>query len=316
MPNSKQRFQQKAAELAALSNKPLTEDVLTDIQNALLGHNNYLAAQAAAVIEKRKIEALLPDLLAAYDFFMDDGAKRDRGCLAKTAVIKALVALNSYEEQLFLQGVRYIQMEPVYGGQADTAADLRSQCALGLLQLGYGDMLFELVNLLQDSELQCRMTAVSALVALGSDSSELLLRFKCLAGDLDPKVVDNCFAGLLELNLGRSLSFVAQFLEGEDEVLAESAALAVGETADARAFDLLHAVWQSTVNEKKRTSLMLPIALTRQETAFEFLFETIKSGPESYAKAAVDACRIYDYDETFQQRVQDAVKARESKMGK
>jgi hypothetical protein len=108
MPSSKQRFQQKAAELAALSNKPLTEDALADIQHALLGSNNYLAAQAAAVIEKRKIEALLPDLLAAYDFFLDDPAKRDKGCLAKTAVVKALVALNSYEEQLFLQGVRYI----------------------------------------------------------------------------------------------------------------------------------------------------------------------------------------------------------------
>jgi HEAT repeat protein len=310
MPSSKQRFQQKAAELAALSNKPLTEDALADIQHALLGSNNYLAAQAAAVIEKRKIEALLPDLLAAYDFFLDDPARRDKGCLAKTAVVKALVALNSYEEQLFLQGVRYIQMEPVYGGQADSAADLRSQSALGLLQLGYGDILFELVNLLQDSELQCRMTAVSALVALGSDSSELLLRFKCLAGDADPKVVDNCFAGLLEINLGRSLPFVAQFLEDEDDILAESAALALGETADVRAFDLLHAVWQSTVSEKKRTSLMLPIALTRQEAAFEFLFETIRTGPESYAKAAVDACRIYDYDKQFQERVRKALEAR------
>jgi HEAT repeat protein len=310
MPSSKQRFQQKAAELAALSNKPLTEDALADIQHALLGSNNYLAAQAAAVIEKRKIEALLPDLLTAYDFFLDDPARRDKGCLAKTAVVKALVALNSYEEQLFLQGVRYIQMEPVYGGQADSAADLRSQSALGLLQLGYGDILFELVNLLQDSELQCRMTAVSALVALGSDSSELLLRFKCLAGDADPKVVDNCFAGLLEINLDRSLPFVAQFLEDEDDILAESAALALGETADVRAFDLLHAVWQSTVSEKKRTSLMLPIALTRQEAAFEFLFETIRTGPESYAKAAVDACRIYDYDKQFQERVRKALEAR------
>lgn len=310
MPNSKRRFQQKAAELAVLSEKTLTQDDILEIQNALLGNNNYLAAQAAAVIEKQKIEELQFDLAAAFDFFMDNGLKRDKGCLAKTAIVKALVALNSYEEQLYLQGVRYRQMEPVYGGQADTAADLRSQCALGLLRIGYGDIFFELVNLLNDSELQCHMTAVSALVAIGNDNSELLLRFKCLAGDNDPKVIDNCFAGLLEINLGRSLSFVAQFVEGEDEVLAESAALALGETADLRAFKILHDHWQGTVSEKKRSSLMLPIALTRQEEAFQFLLGMIRTGPDPYAKAALDACRIYEYDEGFQARVREAVEAR------
>lgn len=310
MPKSKQQFQQKAAELAALSEKTLTQDDLDDLQDALLGGNNYLAAQAAAVIGKQKIDSLMPDLLAAYDFFMDDGAKRDKGCLAKTAFVKALVDLNAYEEQLYRDGAAYIQMEPVYGGQADTGADLRSQCALALLQIGYGDVLFVLVDLLQDKELQCRMTAVSALVSLEIDESERLLRFKCLAGDADPKVIDNCFAGLLEINLDRSLPFVARFIDGEDEVLAESAALALGETADLRAFKHLHKVWQSTVSEKKRTSLMLPIALTRQEKAFQFLFDTIESGPEAYARAAVNACRVYDYDERFQERVQKAIKAR------
>lgn len=316
MSNSKQQFQQKAAALAALSGKALTQDDIDDLQNALLGNNNYLAAQAAAVVEKQKIEALMPDLPAAYDFFMEEGAKRDKGCLAKTAVVKALMALNGYEEGLYLQGVRYVQMEPVYGGQADTAADLRSQCALALLQMGYGDVLFELVNLLQDKELQCRMTAVSALVSIGSDTGELLLRSKCLAGDPDPKVIDNCFAGLLEINLDRSLSFVARFVAEEDAVLAESAALALGETSDLRAFRLLHGIWESTVNEKKRTSLMLPIALTRQEAAFQFLFDTIKTGPDTYAKAALEACRVYDYDENFQQRVQEALEERRSEKGR
>ncbi len=313
MPNSKRRFEQKAAELASLADKPLTDNDLVKLQDALLGSNNYLAAQAAAVIAKQQIEELMLELPVAYDYFMDNGTKRDKGCLAKTAIIKALVSLNGYEERMFLDGVRYRQMEPVYGGQADTAADLRSQCLIALLQIGYGDVLFEVVNLLHDEELQCRMTAVSALVAIGNDNAELMLRFKCLAGDDDPKVLDNCFAGLLEINLDRSLSFVAQFIEGEDDVLSESAALALGETSDSQAYTILSDIWQSTVSEKKRTALMLPIALTRQEAAFEFLFETIRKGPEVYAKAAVDACRIFDYDEDFQRRVRETVEGREVK---
>ncbi|MFZ0544239.1 MAG: hypothetical protein WAM60_02290 [Candidatus Promineifilaceae bacterium] len=306
MASSKQRFQRKAADLSALAHKSLTEDDVVEIQSVLLGSNNYLAAQAAGVIGKQGLDDLLPDLLAAYDFFMDDPVRRDKGCLAKTAVVKALVALNGYEERLYLDGVHYRQMEPVYGGRADTAADLRSQCALGLLQMGYGDVLFELVNLLEDEELQCRMTAVAALVSVGSDTGELLLRHKCLAGDADPKVLDNCFAGLLEMNLDRSLPFVGQFAAGADEVLAESAALALGETSDSRAYKLLYGIWESTVNENKRTMLMLPIALTRQEAAFAFLFEMIRRGPESYARAALDACRIFEYDDSFQERVHAA----------
>jgi hypothetical protein len=309
MPTSKNRFQQKVAELATLAEKPLTSDTQAKILAALWGNNNYLAAQAADLIGRKQIEALLPDLLAAFDTFMANPDK-DKGCLAKTAIVKAINDLNGCQEQLFLQGVRYRQMEPVYGGKADTAADLRSQCLVALLRIGYSDILFEVVNLLQDGELQARITAVSALVALGDMSGELLLRLKCLAGDPDPKVLDNCFAGLLQINPDRSLSFVAQFIEGEDEVVAESAALALGETADLRAFKLLHNVWESTVSEKKRRALMLPIALTRQEDAFQFLFETIRTGPESYARAAVEACRIYDYDPHFQVRLREAVEAR------
>jgi HEAT repeat protein len=180
--------------------------------------------------------------------------------------------------------------------------------------MGYGDIHFEVVNLLQDGEVQCRMTAVSALVAMANETSEVLLRFKCLAGDEDPKVIDTCFAGLLEINLGRSLAFVAQFVTGGNDVLAESAALALGETSDARAYKLLSEIWEASVNEKRRTALMLPIALTRQEEALQFLLETIKSGPESYAKAALDACGIYEYDESFQKRVQESVEARSTKL--
>ena len=309
MPTAKNRFQQKSAELAALIEKPLTLEAQALIQAALLGNNNYLAAQAAGLVGRKQIEALLPDLLTAFDAFMDSPA-RDKGCQAKTAIVKALNELNSYEDQLFLQGVRYHQMEPVYGGQADTAADLRSQCLLALLRIGYSNVLFEAVNLLQDSELQARITAVSALVAIGNETAELLLRFKCLAGDPDPKVLDNCFVGLLQINLDRSLPFVAQFVSQDDELTAESAAMALGETSDARAFQRLHEIWSTTVSEEKRTMLILPIALTRQEAAFHFLFETIKIGPESYAKAAVEACRIYDYDLHIQERLHEAIKAR------
>lgn len=86
--------------------------------------------------------------------------------------------------------------------------------------------------------------------------------------------------------------------------------------SDLRAFKLLHKIWESTVSENKRKALMLPIALTRQEAAFQFLFDTIKTGPETYAKAALEACRVYDYDEDFQTRVQEAVEARGFKKGR
>src|SRR4030095_1142535 len=114
--------------------------------------------------------------------FMQNPTKSDKGCAAKTAVIKALLAADCDDEQLFRKGVRHVQLEPTWGGRADTAAPLRALCGLGLVQVGARDAMGELAALLADKEADARIGAASALGYCGQSATPLL-RFKVLMGD-------------------------------------------------------------------------------------------------------------------------------------
>ena len=58
--------------------------------------------------------------------------KRDPQCWGKNAVAKALKELEHREAAPYLRGTAHIQMEPVWGGQQDTAGPLRGICLLAL----------------------------------------------------------------------------------------------------------------------------------------------------------------------------------------
>jgi hypothetical protein len=76
--------------------------------------------------------------------------KSDPGCRAKVEIARALYELGEDPAAVFPRGVRHRQMEPVFGGREDTAAELRCVCALGLVRLQSPDALVELAELLAD----------------------------------------------------------------------------------------------------------------------------------------------------------------------
>ena len=51
----------------------------------------------------------------------------------QNAIAKALMELEYRQSAAFLRGARHIQMEPIWGGQEDTASTLRGVCMLGLI---------------------------------------------------------------------------------------------------------------------------------------------------------------------------------------
>ena len=65
-------------------------------------------------------------------------------------------ALHFHDESAaFLRGLRHVQMEAVWGSTVDTAATLRSTCALALLQctdLTREDKLWHVMRALTDRE--------------------------------------------------------------------------------------------------------------------------------------------------------------------
>src|SRR5205823_9291390 len=130
---SKKRFEEQLAALEELRESAGAPSTVDSLRKALANRNNYIAAKAAKIAAELGLKALIPDLLTTFDFFFIDPVKSDPLCWAKNALVQALAALGHDEAAAFIRGLRHIQMEPVWGGQEDTAAALRGNSALALV---------------------------------------------------------------------------------------------------------------------------------------------------------------------------------------
>ena len=201
------------------------------LAKALEDRSNLIAAEAAKIVANHHRSALIPNLLAAFDRLFEEPAKTDPKCWGKTAIVKALTALDYSESAPFVRGFRHVQMEPVYGGQEDSAIHLRANATLALVQctdLTRPEILRHLVDALTDPADPVRIEAVRALEQMDGEESVLLLRLKAHSGDRRPGVIGQVFDSLLQLERERSVAFVSRFLESADAEVRDEAALSLG----------------------------------------------------------------------------------------
>src|SRR6266850_1081151 len=130
----KRTLEQRIDQLRELRGSPPNPERTSTLRTALEDRSNVVVAQAAKIAGELGLRELVPDLIAAFERMIDDGAKRDPQCRAKKAIISALKTMDHSDSSVFVRGLRHIQMEPVYGGQEDTASALRGNCALALVQ--------------------------------------------------------------------------------------------------------------------------------------------------------------------------------------
>jgi HEAT repeat protein len=305
MAKSRQ-LEQTLAELSHLRPDPASASSIATLRRVLGGRSSHAAAKAAEIAGEHEIGALQADLVAAFERFLQDGQRTDPGCGAKTAIAGALYRMGSEEHQLFLRGIRYVQLEPVWGGKVDTAPALRGVCALGLVRANYRDVMIELADLLADPEAQVRADAARA-IAYSEDANGVpVLRLKALVGDQDPAVITECLGALLRLSPHGSLPFVARFLECGDTTAQEAAALALGGSRLAEAFAVLRQWWERTPAPDLRRSGLLAIAMLKRDDAIDFLLERIATADGPTARDAIAALGMYRHDETLAARVRAA----------
>lgn len=302
-------IEEQLARVSEIARAPLTDDAVTELRELLASPYNLVVARVAQVMTDIGRPDFVPSLANACRRLLRQPATADKTCRAKEALVQALDVLGGSEPDVFLDGIRHVQMEPVYGGRVDTAANLRGHCAVALARLHYAEAHFVLINLLVDPELPARLAAVQAVTYLGDERSELLLRLKVLMGDAAPEVLGGCFTGLLLLEPERSLPFVTDFLTGADLPLAEQAALALGESHLDGAFTALRDCWEHNTIFELRKSLLLAIALTRSDTAIDFLCEVIRDGDRSSALLSLDALAIYAANARQRERIRAVVLA-------
>ena len=302
------------AELAALDELPGERAAkVAALQRALAGHCR-VAAKAARVAEDALLYELTPSLESSFAHFLDKPLKSDPSCLAKKAIARALVALDASNVDFFSNGLRYRQLEPVWGGTADTAADVRASCAMGLVASGYPRALVELTALLNDPDPTARMGAVRAIACGNPREAELLLRSKALAGDAEPQVLGECFTGLLGVEPDESLKFVAGYLTHADEAVRELAALALGESRLDAALVPLKEAWDGVlVGEEFRRALLRAAAAHRSEAAFDWLLEILAEARVSVAVTVIEALAPYKHNAKLMQRLESALTVRGDK---
>lgn len=310
MPKSRKLEAQLAA-MRALRAAPVSAETVAELRRGLAHRNSHAVAMAAAMVAEFELLELEADLAKAFARFMRNAAKTDPGCRAKAAVVGALAHLESHDEAVFLQGIRHVQMEPVWGGEVDTAAPLRGACAMALVQMRSGRAMVELAHLLADPESDARIAAARALAYAGDPASMPLLRFKVLTGDAHPQVLSECFGALLKLDPGTSLPFVAGYLEHEDDALVEAAALAMGESRQEDALPVLSTKWEQTFDADVRRTLLLAIAMLRFESAIDLLLEIVRYEARPHVEAALEALQMYRRDETVWAKVEKALAGRE-----
>jgi hypothetical protein len=317
----KRSFEDQLASLDGLRQQP-PEERTGPLRKALAHRNNYVVAKAADIVRDFAIAELTPALLAAFDRFFTDPVKSDPQCWAKNALSRTLSTLEHQDPEVFLRGMRHIQLEPVWGGRSDTAGTLRGTCALSLAQcrsLSDGSVLNHLLELFADNEKSVRVEVARALDQLGTPAAAHLLRLRAVLGSDEPEVLGACYSGILHIEGKSAIAWLSRFLTPGDDLAAE-AALAIASDRSPEAFHALRQRFladsppESRKNDLRKNDLkkndlkkndlkkndlkrndpwflsvlLSAIALTRQPEAHDFLLDQVRA-ESLHAEAAIEA---------------------------
>ncbi|WP_446743745.1 hypothetical protein [Silvibacterium acidisoli] len=286
---AKKRMEEELEALDAVALLPAQQRI-EPFRAALSHRNNFVAARAAKLVELASLPMLVPELLTAYGRFFKDPVKTDPQCWAKNALVHALDALDYHEAEPYLRGLAHRQLEPVWGGQSDTASTLRSHCLFALVscrELSETSLLRHLVTAFADDIPTVRAAAARAIAQVGSDAASLLLRLRAEVAKDEAEVLGACYSGVLGIEGHSAIGWVTRFLEKEDDAAAE-AALALAGTRAPESVAPLRASFDRVGDPWFASVLLSGLALTRQPEALLFLLGQIES-ESYYAEQSVEA---------------------------
>lgn len=302
------RIEQQLEALNALRALGPTPATAAALRNAINARVNVVIAKAAQIAADLQIASVVPDVLRAFDRLFEDPSKTDPQCWGKNAIARALKNLGYTESPPFLRGLRHIQLEPVWGGEEDTACTLRGACALALVQchdIRREFKLRALVDSLSDAP-SVRADAIRAIEQMEGEEAILLLRLKASLGDTEAPVTGQAFESLLRLDGAKSVEFVASFLLRGNEEVREEAALALGASRLASAVEALKHAWIET-GIQHGPILLRAISSSRTQAGLDFLIDLVRTASEPEALEALKALELHvDSEEICQQAVESA----------
>jgi HEAT repeat protein len=242
---------------------------------------------------------------------LQKGASTDPKCWAKKAIIASLIKMDYSDSSPILKGLRHVQMEPVWGGQEDTATSLRGSCALALLQcadITRHEKLRRLVDAMADAAEPVRVDAIRAVEQMEGDDAALLLRLKARMGDSKSRVIGQVLESVISLEQESGIRFVAEFLDSAQDEIREEAALVLGASRTAAGFQALKDAWSGSSTHSE--VILRGIIASGLTESISFLLDLIKTGMQRDADAAVRALELYAGSEDIQVQVKEAIRLR------
>lgn len=292
--------------LREAASDPHGAGAMAALRDALRSKTGVLVAAAAGAAAAHGVEALIAELPAAYERLLERAVERDPGCRGKAAVVRALHDLDRWDD-VFAHALGYVQLEPVWGGRVDTAAEVRAIAGYAYAHAGRSDALDALAGLLADPERSVRAAAARAIGDTGRTDATALLRFKVLTGDDEPEVLTACHGSLLALAAEASLRFAAAELDrGGDR--AAAAALGLGESRLEAAVPVLTG-WCDRDGGDVRAGFVA-LAVLRREPATAYLLDVVRRDDRlPRVRAAIEALATFRDDQAVVARVLDAAEA-------
>jgi HEAT repeat protein len=296
------RIEETLARLAAIQRDPAASGVV-DVRAALAHERSFVVGRAADVAVELGLD-LGTELAAA--FRQVTVAEDDREYTAADAVLKAMAKLGIRAPETYLAALSMRRMVRSGDGYVDVASPLRAHAAMALVETGFSSALEAVAPMLADSESSVRTAAAEALGVLGGTGAAAVLLLKLSVRDSEGDVLGACLSGLLRVDTDRYLPVVAKYLRDDDARLVELAALALGETRAAPAFDALRDALD-TVPRTALATVLLALALLRSERATAHLLETVERAKPSVAAMAITALALHKHDDSVTARVRRVV---------
>lgn len=303
-------LEDRLSRLAELRQEPDAAVVRRELGKALGDKSHHLAGKAAGLVAELELDGFEDALTAAFERFMVDPVRTDKGCVAKTAIARALVDLEERTPETYLSGARHVQLEPSWGKPVDAAVTLRATCAEGLLVARHPDLVIVLTDLLVDPETPVRVAAVRVLAASGRSEAEPLLRLKAHLGDREVEVTSEALAGLLHLEPRRSLAFVELFLASDEPAIVEAAALALGESRLEEAVPLLERCYADCREYRLQQTVLVAVSMLRRSAGFDFLLSLVREASVARVTHALVALALHRGDPAVREQVESALASR------
>jgi len=276
MPPRKDPIKEAFQKISSLRDEGYSVEAVIELKTILEKQSGMVVAKVAPLIADWYETSLVADLEQCFYRLLENGEDRDPQCWGKVAIIKALHDLLWQDSAVYISGCKTVQMEPVRGGQEDSAVSLRIASIEALMQRSVMDttvLMQTLADLIADPSRRVRAEAVRSSIHGPAEIVGPMLRLKIRMGDEDARVLGNCFDALLaKVPSQSSVDLIDSFLFEEDAILAAEAMASLASSAFSEAIAKVTETYDEFEDEQLRRILLTSLGASPTQEALDFLY--------------------------------------------